>query len=525
MEGRSGRDGTATFMKSTRAVTLAAAGVTALVAFMIYTRTMAPTITWRHGGSDSGDLVTAAINLGVPHPTGYPLYTMLAHLFTAVPWGEPARNVNVFSAATAALAMGTVLWVAHRLVVAQEGISPVAALAPAWAAAGLCAFGELLWSQATIAEVYSLNALLVATLLAAALSLPSRARPYALALLFGLCLAHHITIVFLVPALWPYAPTIRRRLTLRRSLQIGLCLLPGLLAYLYIPIRAAIHPVPNWGQADNLSGLVWLASGVAYRGYLTILSPTHLLQRLSAWAGIWVRDFGVLGLALAMLGLWRGLETNRRFTLLGLTYVALVSLYAMLYITSDSYLYLIPAALVVALWLARGAATVLCELQRWAKSELYRRLVTVTCILILAIQPLISIISRFHSMDLSTDDQAYRFADRVLEVAAPNAIVVSNGDAQTFPLWYVRYGLGKRPDVTVVDRGLLAFDWYRCDLASRHPELAMLARTSNAQDAATTLVMEEALERPVHLTYSDDILSRVAAWSYEDPLFTLLRRQ
>ena len=524
MEGRSGRDGTGTFVALTRAVILLAAGVTALVAFMIYTRTLAPTITWRNGGSDSGDLVTAAINLGVPHPTGYPLYTMVAHLFTAVPWGEPARNVNLFSAATAALAVGTVFFAAHQLVVAQEGISAVAALAPAWAAAGLCAFGELLWSQATIAEVYSLNALLVGTLLAA-LSFSSRARPYALALLFGLCLAHHITIVFLLPALWPYAPAIRRRLTLRRSLQIGLCLLPGLLAYLYIPIRAAVHPVPNWGQADNLSGLVWLVSGVAYRGYLTVLSPAHLLQRLSAWAGIWVRDFGVIGLALAMLGLWRGLETNRRFTLLGLTYVGLISLYAMLYVTSDSYLYLIPAALVVASWLARGAATVLCELQRLAKSDLYRRLATVTCILILAIQPLISIISRFPSMDLSTDDQAYRFADRVLEVAAPNAIVVSNGDAQTFPLWYVRYGLGKRPDVTVVDRKLLAFDWYRCDLASRHPELTMLVRTSNAQDAATTLVMEEALERPVHLTYSDDILSGVASWSYEDPLFTLLRGQ
>jgi len=511
--------------RSARVVTLAAAGFTALVAFVIYARTMAPTITWQHGGSDSGDLVTAAINLGVPHPTGYPLYTMTAHLFTALPGGEPAQNVNLLSAITAGLAVGAVFWAAHRLVVAQEGTSGILALAPAWAAAGLCAFGELLWSQATIAEVYSLNALLVAMLLAVAFSVSSRARPYVLTLLFGLGLGHHVTIVFLLPALWPYVSSIRQWLTLRRSFRIGLCLLPGLLAYLYIPISAGARRVPNWGQADSLPGFVWLVSGVAYRRYLTALSPPHLLQRLSAWASIWVRDFGVLGLTLALLGLWDGFETDKRFTSFGLTYVTLLSAYAMLYTTSDSYLYLIPAAMIMALWLTRGAVVALHGLQEWAKSGPRRGLVTALGVLVLSALPLISINSRFGAMDLSADYEAYEFAEAVLDAAAPNAIVISRGDAQTFPLWYLHYGLGNRPDVTVIDRRLLAFDWYRDDLASRDAELAVLGRTGDAQEAVTTLVLEEGLCRPVHLTYSDDALLHVAEWTQEDPLFTLLRRE
>jgi len=491
----------------TAAMAAAVAACTAIFAFAIYARTMAPTITWRNAGADSGDFVTAAINLGVPHPTGYPLYTMIAHGFTALPGAEPARNVTLLSALAAALAVGATFWAAYRLIATREDSTAAIALAAAWAAAGVYAFGELLWSQATIAEVYGLNALLVAMWVALALSLPLRARPYALALLFGLGLAHHVTIVWLLAALWPYVPAIRRWLTPKRVLQLGLCLLPGLLVYLYIPIRAATHPVPNWGQADSLSGFFWLVSGAVYRLYLRTPVPSHLLQRLSAWAGIWVRDIGVLGLALALLGLWRGLETD----------------YAMLYVTLDSYLYLIPAAIIIALWMARGAFVALHALLGWAQSGLRRQVVTVTGILILAVLPLISIATRFPAMDVSADYEAYAFAENVLAAAAPDAIVLSDGDKQTFALWYLRYGLGRRRDVMVLDRRLLALNWYRDDLASQHPELAMLADASHAQEAITILVQEGARRHPVHLTYSDDFVFGLAEWSYEDPLFTLLR--
>jgi hypothetical protein len=517
-------ENTASVRRSNSALAWAAAACTALLALAIYVRTMAPTITLQHGGADSGDLVTAAINLGVPHPTGYPLYTIIAHLFTALPGGDPARNVTLLSALAVALAMAATFWAAHRLIAAQEGATGALPLAAAWTAAGVLAFGELLWSQATIAEVYSVNALLVASLLAVALSGAAPIRPYVLALLFGLGLAHHVTIVLLLPALWPYVPAIRQWLTVKRAFRVGCCLLVGLLAYLYIPIRAATQPVPNWGHADNLSGFLWLVSGAAYRQYLSALAPTHLLQRLSAWASIWVRDIGVLGLALALLGVWRGLETNRRFTLFGLTYVVLLSGYAMLYVTYDSYLYLIPAAITIALWMARGAIIALHGLQDWAKSAPRRRLVTAAAVLILVTLPVKSIITRFRDMDLSTDHEAYAFAENVLEAAAPNAIVVSDGDTQTFPLWYVRYGLKKRRDIIVVDRRLLAFDWYRDDMASQHAELAMLARTRGAREATAILVEDDRLQRPIHLTYSDDFLLDLAEWAYEDPVFTLLRK-
>ncbi len=494
-----------------------AAALTGLLALVVFLRTLAPTITVQHSGADSGDLVTAAINLGVPHPSGYPLYTLLAHLFAALPWGEPARNVGAISALAGALAASAVFWAAYRLL--AEGAPDGPILASSWAAAGLFAFGQLLWSQATIAEVYSLEALLVSALLCVALTMRAERRPYSLAFLFGLGLAHHLTIVLLLPALWPYLFSIARWLTARRAALVGACLLLGPLAYAYIPLRAVAHPVPNWGQADSLQGFFWLITGAAYRRYLAGPVPAHLLQRLSAWAGIWLRDLGLPGLILATLGLWHMLERDRRFAWFGLTYLALLSGYAILYVTADSYIYLLAAAPVIALWVAQGAMVALQALQGRASPRRLGAPARGVALVALAGLPLVSLVGRWQAMDLSVDRSAYVYAQDVLEAARPHAIVISNGDDQTFPLWYLRYGLRVRPDVTVVDRNLLALDWYRRDLAAREPELAAVGAARGPDEAA--LLLAGAHGRPLQLAYSDGRLLELASWTQEGPLLTL----
>src|SRR5262245_26488949 len=64
---------------------------------LAYLSTLAPSITWANSGADSGDLVTAAATLGVAHPTGYPTYLLLAHLFQLLPLGDPAFRTNLLS--------------------------------------------------------------------------------------------------------------------------------------------------------------------------------------------------------------------------------------------------------------------------------------------------------------------------------------------------------------------------------------------------------------------------------------------
>ena len=132
--------------------------------------------------------------LGITHPTGYPTYLMLTHLFTYLPFGDPAYRVNLGSAVYAALAVVAVY--AAGLLLGRRVVA---------AASGALAFGlgTALWSQAVIAEVYTLNALLVSvTIVVLLLWREHRKDRYLLlsAFLVGLCLTNHLTSGLLLPA-------------------------------------------------------------------------------------------------------------------------------------------------------------------------------------------------------------------------------------------------------------------------------------------------------------------------------------
>ena len=69
---------------------------------LVYLLTLPPGITWAHHGADAGDLITAACTLGVPHPSGYPAYTLLGWLVCQIPLGNIAWRFNLLSAVGAA---------------------------------------------------------------------------------------------------------------------------------------------------------------------------------------------------------------------------------------------------------------------------------------------------------------------------------------------------------------------------------------------------------------------------------------
>ena len=100
---------------------------------------------------DDGLFLMAGVHLGVAHPPGYPLYTLIVHLFTRLPFGDPAFLGHLSSAVLGALACGAVYACARLL-----RASPAPALIAAW----LFGVSEQFWAQAIITEVYTLNALL-----------------------------------------------------------------------------------------------------------------------------------------------------------------------------------------------------------------------------------------------------------------------------------------------------------------------------------------------------------------------------
>ncbi|MET0553159.1 MAG: DUF2723 domain-containing protein [Vicinamibacteria bacterium] len=224
------------------------AGAAALAAYL---RTIAPTVV----GGDSGELVTAAATLGVAHPPGYPLYTLLAHAFTWLPFGGVALRVNLLSAVCGALAAALVCRAVRR------------ATGDPWAgvlAAGALAFSPLVWPYAVTAEVFPLNDLFVAALALCVVEVERAGEPAArrrglgaFALLAGLAAANHHTIVFVAAPFGAYLLARNRGLlTPRLAAVLAGLALAGASPYLYLPWAAARQPAIAWGDPSSVSGFL-----------------------------------------------------------------------------------------------------------------------------------------------------------------------------------------------------------------------------------------------------------------------------
>jgi hypothetical protein len=464
----------------------------AALAFALYLWSMAPGLTWAHYGTDGGELLAAAVVNGVPHPPGYPLYTLLLQIWLALgaavfPNSSLARLGNLWSATCAAASVGVTVLAARRLFQQVDSLGRLVAWSPGrchgssalnltWAilAGLLWAISPLLWSQALITEVYALHALLVAL---TGWALLAQKRPLSLlALLFALGLANHLTFVLLLPAvaysLWS---TLRGPTFWRRMGGLGVvAFLLGAAFYGRIPLVASgsMAPPPvNWGYADNWRDFWWLISGAAYQRYLSVFSPGTVLSRVAVWAYTLVVQFTPIGFGLVLIGLSYLDRHAPRLRNLGLLWITPFSLSAVLYATRDSQIYLLPVVWLCALWLALGCHVGATRLfQRWpwmqAHSIQLAPLWTAGVVLLF-------ITLRFPAISLRQEMEAQKFLASAQAIIEPSSIVISDADAETFALWYGAWASGdllqRAPGIVLVNYSLYQFPWYRRLLRDLYP--------------------------------------------------------
>jgi len=329
-----------------------ALGLTA-AALALYLATLAPSVTTVF--DDSLEFQVVLPSLGIAHPTGYPLYTLLGWLASRLPVGDLAYRVNLLSALAGAAAVGLFFLTARRL-----GSDRL----PAGLMAIVFALSATWWSQATIAEVYTLHGLAVALILYLTLSDRGTHTPW-LALVFGLALAHHRTTLLLAPGvavylLWTDPGVLRRP---RDLAMLALAFLLPLTLYLYLPLR---------GQSvTSLDGVV-IDSWPSFRrhvlasDYSAFLSANPLgVQRPASYPlRLLLSQMGLASLLLGGLGWLRWPQQPQRWTLLALVFAANL-LFAIGYQTADADVFYLPATMVWLLAASAGLSWLLQRLAAW----------------------------------------------------------------------------------------------------------------------------------------------------------------
>jgi hypothetical protein len=427
-------------------------------AFGLYARTAAHTITWEHRGPDAAELSAAAYVLGIPHPPGFPLYMLLGHVFIRlIPFGEVAFRMALLSAVAAAVAVALAARLGSRLTEAAGGD----ALVGGAAAAVALATAPLFWSQATIPESYTLHLAIVlgALNLLADWSPGQDHRLVPLALLLGLGLGNHLTLLFAIGCVGLYVlledPSILRR---RAVLAVGAAFAAGLLVYLYVPIRAAVAPPLNWSQPDTLERFIEHITGRVYQGYIRWEGLGETLSKAPPIARLLGEQVTWPGLAVAFLGIGILLQRRPAFARLLVGYALITMTFTALYHTRDQWVYFLPVAPLEALALGVGAGHL-------AQTLADRRLVAGVLGLVFGLQ----VVVNWAGMDISGDVEAATYARETLTAAPRDGILFTDEDHTTFALWYVQIVERVRPDVTVVDRRMIGAPWYRTQLERQHP--------------------------------------------------------
>ena len=418
---------------------------------------------------DSGETVTVAALLGIGHPPGYPLHSLLAHLATALPLGSPLEGVNLLAGLCAAAASAG-LFIALLAVLAtpgRPGLGPglLAAALPA----ALLSLGPVYWHNALGAKgsIYQLNNLLSVGLLAL-LAWPGPLSPRRLEAFWlglGLALAHHY--MSQLPLLPAYAwLAYRAEGKLGPKFKRAWLLLPGLLLYLYIPLRSGQQPGLNWGAVKGWDGFWFFflrmqyAGGEISRGAGTSAAQAWHALKLLGSEGSYLLPL------LALVGLWQGRRESLAQALgLGwLAAVASVSLYLNLKPERFDLMkpYLFPAYLCQA-WLA-GLGLAACLARAWAWA--WRAATATALVLLLGL-----VWARLPALDLSRYHYAEDNARNLLGELPRNALLLAQGDAVIFPLWYLQRVRQVRTDVAVIGLAVLPMDWVRDDLARRYPDL------------------------------------------------------
>lgn len=420
-----------------------------LSAFLLYLRTLAPSITV----GDAGEFCASAVTLAVPHSPGYPLFVLLGKLFAVlIPFGSYAFRINILSAACAAAAVA-LLYVLVRSLFAEEGKNAgLIALVPA----AFAAVSPAVWRTAVQTEVFSLNILFAALILLCL----QKEKVLAAVYLLGLGLGNHHTLLAVAPFV---AFRLYRKgyLTTAGILKASALFLLGFSVYLYLPVRSFKDPSLDWGNAETLNN-IWRVISRADYGSLSLTTGAKLertastmLAQLARFLKAFAAQFSFAGMLLGAVGIWHGFRKRSEF---------LISTAALWFLAGPVFLLVANMRfdaeaegilerfyiLVNILWavpLAYGA-------QYFA--ERFRRASAVSAVCL----GLACVFAgqNFANMDWRGYYLEYDYGRNLLRTLKPGSIFFMDGGDDTFySTAYLCFAEKRRPDIELHDRGGLVF--------------------------------------------------------------------
>ncbi|MBN2000084.1 DUF2723 domain-containing protein [candidate division KSB1 bacterium] len=256
-------------MQNYKIINKIAAGLAFTVSFLVYLRTIAPTVSFW----DCGEFITCSYILGIPHPPGAPFYLLLGRIFTLLPLASDiAWRVNLISSLSSGLTVMLTYLIIVRLIKQwrgepKNGDDVLVLVASGLIGALAYAFTDTFWFNAVEAEVYAISMLFTSLIVWLILVWLEKAdfsgsERYILiiAYLVGLAIGVHLLMILAIPAValvvyYKYLDKTGQQVTIKNFLTFGIIIA---LAF------AAVYP-------GVVQYIPWLANKVSLAAVLMLV--------------------------------------------------------------------------------------------------------------------------------------------------------------------------------------------------------------------------------------------------------------
>jgi len=456
--------------------------LTGAIVFLVYYQTAAPCAWW----GDGLELTCAASSLGIPHPTGYPLYMLASNLVIRASGGmDPGRAMTLLSTTLLSLGCG-ILFLFYMHIVRlstnatsiavnnRPNASSISSMLPASCLTFATAFSLTIWNHATFAEVYPLTFSWVCMLLVFTVSgygrKPRLAGAMLACLILGILSLNHYSGIALFPLGILYVIRFLRISRRRMSAVATLagCYLACLSGYLYLPLRAASNPQLNWGDPSNFDNFIWVVTGGQFSELKLNVNFQQVQDGLIYWFNFWGTQWlpitrhleplypvlGFLVIFVSTIGLVR-LSRSCRYLAPGLIgCIWTTCIFSLVYKIPD-----IDAYFIVATPPVLAGMTNFILSRNWFIAGPGHYSGKISSLLLLVMAALVFI--QFPRIDKSGDRTPLDWGRGVLDLLPENAIILTHADNDIYALWYQQMVLGYRTDVIVFGTNFIGSGWYQ----------------------------------------------------------------
>lgn len=473
--------------------------VSGLTAFIVYVLTLAPSVVQ----IDSGELAAVQFTLGIAHPTGYPLYSIIGYLFSLIPLPfTKIFQLNLLAAIYCSAAVGVFTYTSNIFLNNIESfrtskddkstkkkksktknqnvkeskdyffISNKIKIIISVMGGLILAFSKTFWFQSTSVEVYSLHLLLISIILLTLIKAyvnneySSNRKWFILPAALALGFTNHMTTLLILPAVgYLYFDKNKFSSGSFKLLfgMISLFFLILILAYTYLPIRALQNPPLNWGNPIDLERIIRHISGKQYQVWL-FSSAEAASKQLNYFIKNLPSEFFFTFL-LTMIGLIVSFFKVRKFFFF--TFILLVStvLYSINYDINDIDAYFLLAYISLSFFAIMGIF--------WTISFFEIKKISIKISLIaVSVLVLIQVVFNYQNVNQSGNLAYEDYTKTLLNTIPPKSIVFSyQWDFFISQSYYFQLVENYRSDVIIIDKELLRRSWYYNQLERNHKNL------------------------------------------------------